>query len=132
MLKTYHGSCHCGAVRFEADLDLTQPSFRCNCSICRRTRFWPAATGPEGFRLLSGEGELTKYLFNTRKNEHYFCRHCGVRAFGVGTETPIGKMYGVNVGCLTDVTDEELSRLTITYVDGFHDRMSAPEFFAHL
>lgn len=31
-------------MRLEADLDLTVPSFRCNCSICRRTRFWFAAT----------------------------------------------------------------------------------------
>ena len=132
MLNTYHGSCHCGAVKFEADLDLTQSSYRCNCSICRRTRFWPAVARPEGFRLLEGKDELTRYLFNTHKNHHYFCRHCGVRAFGVGTETPIGMMYGVNLGCLDDVSDEELARVPITYVDGLHDRMSAPAFFAHL
>jgi hypothetical protein len=86
-----------------------------------------------GFRLLSGTDDLTQYLFNTRKNQHYFCRHCGVRAFGIGTETPIGKMYGINLGCLTDVSDEELSRLPITYVDGLNDRwQSKPEYFAHL
>ncbi|TFZ05999.1 GFA family protein [Ramlibacter henchirensis] len=133
MLKTYQGSCHCGAVRFEADLDLEQPTYRCNCSICRRTRFWVAVARDGGLRVLSGEAELTRYVFNTRKNEHWFCRHCGVRPFGIGNETPIGKMYGVNVGCLEGVSDEELSRLPITYVDGLNDRPDrAPEFFSHL
>ena len=132
MLKTYRGSCHCGAVKFEAELDFTQSSYRCNCSICRRTRFWPAVAKTEGFRLLSGESELTPYLFNTKKNFHYFCKHCGVRAFGVGNETPVGKMYGVNLGCLEDVSDEELSQVPITYVDGRNDRFAPPTHFAHL
>jgi hypothetical protein len=114
-------------------LDLSQSSYRCNCSICRRNRFWPAIAKPENFRLLTGESELTQYLFNTKKNHHFFCKHCGVRCFGVGTETPIGKMYGVNLGCLNDVTDEELSKVPITYVDGLHDRwQNAPAFFSHL
>ena len=132
MLKTYQGSCHCGAVRFEADLDLTQSTYRCNCSICRRTRFWPAIARDDGFRLLAGENELTQYLFNSRKNQHYFCRHCGVRPFGIGTETPIGKMVGVNLGCLAGVSEEELARLPITCVDGMHDKQGAPEFCSHL
>ena len=76
---------------------------------------------------------MTKYLFNTKKNQHYFCRHCGVRAFGIGTETPIGHMYGVNVMCLNDVSDEELSKVPITYVDGRNDQwQSSPAFFSHL
>jgi hypothetical protein len=53
-------------------------------------------------------------------------------AFGVGNDTPIGRMYGVNVGCLEGVSEEEFSRVPITYVDGRNDRMSAPEFFGHL
>ena len=132
MLETYKGSCHCGAVRFEAKLDLAQPTFRCNCSICRRNRFWVAAAKPENFRLVSGREMLTEYLFNTKKNQHFFCRVCGVRAFGVGNETPMGKMYGVNIGCLEGVSEERLSQLSIIYVDGLHDRMEPPEFFSHL
>lgn len=132
MLRTYRGSCHCGAVKFEADLDLTESSYRCNCSICRRTRFWPAVARPEGFRLLSGDAELTRYLFNTEKNQHYFCKVCGVRPFGIGTETPIGQMYGVNIGCLEDLPDEELSRIPVTYVDGRHDRFGPPTHFVHM
>jgi len=132
MTRTYRGSCHCGAVRFEADLDLTQPTYRCNCSICRRTRFWPAVAREDGFRLLSGQEVLTQYLFNKRRNEHWFCRVCGVRAFGVGNDTPIGRMIGINLGCLEGVTEEELARLPITYVDGMNDRLDAPAHLAHL
>ncbi len=92
-----------------------------------------AVARPEGFRLLAGEGELTEYLFNTRKNQHFFCRRCGVRPFGVGNETPIGKMYGINIGCLENVSEEELSRIPITYVDGLNERWGeSPEFVAHL
>lgn len=133
MLQTYRGSCHCGAVRFEAELDLAQSTYRCNCSICRRTRFWPAVARADDFRLLAGEAELTQYLFNTRKNEHYFCRHCGVRAFGIGNDTTIGRMVGVNVMCLEGVSEETLSKLPITYTDGLHDNwQNAPAFFIHL
>ncbi|MCR6628572.1 MAG: GFA family protein [Magnetospirillum sp.] len=133
MLTTYRASCHCGAVAIEAELDLAQPSFRCNCSICRRTRFWAAIATPDRFRMLAGEDFLTKYVFGSAKNHHFFCRQCGVRVFGIGNETPIGKMYGINIGCLEGVTEEELSKIPVTTIDGMNDRWaSAPAFARHL
>lgn len=133
MLRTYRGSCHCQAVQFEAELDLAEPSYRCNCSICRRTRFWPAVAREGGFRLVKGQTDLTQYRFNTGKNHHYFCRHCGVRPFGIGTETPIGKMYGVNLGCLEGVSEAELAAIPVVYVDGMHDAWGQPpQVTAHL
>ena len=132
MLTTYRGSCHCGTVKFAVDLDLTQSSYRCNFSVCRRTRFWPAVVKPEGFRLLSGEAALTQYLFHTRKNQHYFCKHCGVRPFGIGN-TPDGqRIYGVNLGCLENATPEELAAAPIVYIDGKHDRHTAPAITSYL
>ena len=34
-VRTYRGSCHCGAVQFEVDTDFPELT-TCDCSICRR------------------------------------------------------------------------------------------------
>lgn len=125
MEKIYHGSCHCGAVRFEADIDLGLGTLRCNCSICIKARFWPALIKPTSFRLLAGEGDLVRYQFAAKRDEHFFCRHCGVRSFGTGNSPRRGKFYAVNVTCLDDALDAELAAAPITYVDGRADSWDA-------
>lgn len=132
-MKTYHGSCHCGAVRFTARIDLAQGTLRCNCSICAKLRFWPAIIASSEFSLLSGEDALADYQFLTRRDHHYFCRHCGLHPFGTGTSPRWGAFHAVNVACLDDVPPEELAAAPVTWVDGKHDKWeSAPELTRHL
>lgn len=125
-LKTYHGSCHCGVVRFEADIDLSKGTIRCNCSICVKARFWPAIIPPRAFKLLSGESSLTKYQFHTKTDQHLFCMFCGIRSFGIGRSPRWGEFYAVNVTCLDDATDDELTKAPVTYLNGRDDNWDAP------
>jgi hypothetical protein len=133
-LKTYSGSCHCGAVHFEADLDLAAGSNRCNCSLCFKARAWFAfATGAERFRLLSGQDALREYRWkppgSTEPSLTYaFCGTCGIRVYGRG-ELPAlgGTFHGVPVTTL-DAPADELVASPITYFDGRNGRPDrAPE-----
>ena len=134
MLKTYHGSCHCQAVRFEADIDLAAGTGKCNCSICTKLRKWGAIVKPEAFRLTAGADQRTDYQFNTKSNHHTFCRTCGVHAFGRGYVEEIGgAYYSINVACLDDIDDATRVALPVRYFNGRdNDWFTVPRETRHL
>jgi hypothetical protein len=134
MKKTYSGGCHCGAVRYEADMDLSQGTVRCNCSICSKSRAWLIGIGSDDFRLLKGEQMLSDYQFNRKAIHHLFCRTCGVKSFGRSNVGPDGKgMVAIMLSCVDNLTDAELAALPILYVDGRNDDFKkAPAETRHL
>lgn len=116
-MKTYTGGCHCGAVRYEVDMEELTSGITCNCSMCGRAgtilTFVPASQ----FRLLSGEENLTDYQFNKHVIHHVFCKSCGIKSFSRGVGPDGAETVAVNVRCLDDV---DLKALTLHEYDGKH------------
>jgi len=126
-MKTYLGSCHCGAVRYEADIDFEQGTSKCNCTFCTKARLWGAIIKPPAFRLLTGRSELSDYCKQGGVVHHYFCRHCGVRPFEEGSlEVLGGDFITINVACLDTVAPRELAAVRVTYMDGRRDSWFTP------
>jgi hypothetical protein len=122
-LQTYTGSCHCGAIRFEADLDLDEGSNRCNCSYCAKARAWFAfAKGPQRFRLLEGAG-VSEYRWTPpgQPEPHLtftFCRTCGIRTYARGNVDWLGgTFHAVSVPALA-LSPEQFAAIPVRYVNG--------------
>jgi hypothetical protein len=126
MKKTYRGSCHCGAVRFEADADLEQGTFKCNCSICTKSRSWMAFVPRSDVRMLAGEDKLGDYQFGQKRIHHMFCRICGVRPFGRTTDGKGNEVVALRVNCLDGVGPGTLADIPVRYFDMLHDRPESP------
>jgi hypothetical protein len=125
--KTYHGSCHCGAVAFEAKIDLDKGTTRCNCSICTKARAWFALVQADDVKIQKGEDQLSDYTWippgRSEANLHYrFCETCGVRTFAQGDDISLGgKFYAVAIAALDDIEDPDQVAKSIKYVDGRHN-----------
>ncbi|MFI4923648.1 MAG: GFA family protein [Vicinamibacteria bacterium] len=102
-LRTYRGSCHCGAVRFEIDTDFPELTL-CDCSICKRRNALMVKVHESRFRLLAGADALTEYRFHTKTARHFFCKVCGIYPFHRKRVTP--DTVGVNVHCLEGFSPE--------------------------
>ncbi|MEO3389277.1 GFA family protein [Mesorhizobium sp. CAU 1741] len=110
----HSGSCHCGEVRFQVEVDLANP-ITCNCSYCQRRGSILAFTPAQNFELEAGDGSLSEYRFNTNKIQHLFCSTCGMESFARGAMPDGTEMVAVNVRCLEDVN---IAALTPTQHDG--------------
>jgi hypothetical protein len=114
------GSCHCKAVRFEVELDVTKVT-RCNCSICMKLASMGCIVKPADFRLLAGKENLTTYP--NRIGGRLFCKTCGVLCFGNGNLPELGgEFVSINVNALDDVDAWLLEPM---YWDGRHDNWQA-------
>ncbi|KAH8821388.1 DUF636 domain-containing protein [Xylogone sp. PMI_703] len=108
--RAYHGSCHCGLIRYvayitlppslvELETDLSSTKiYKCNCTTCMKASIFHVRlfSAPEDFLLLSpisregaegglklGEGGLKDYTCFAGNIHFYFCSNCGVRCFSL-------------------------------------------------
>ncbi len=95
----YHGSCHCGRVRFTVDT-LIDKVVSCNCSICTKKGVLHHRVSPANFTLVEGDDYLSLYQFDTREAKHFFCKECGIHPFNHPRSAP--EMININVRCLDD------------------------------
>lgn len=112
--KSYQGSCHCQAVRFEVTMALAKVT-DCNCTICKRVGALRAFAPATAFKLLSGEASLVDYQFGKKHLHHLFCKGCGVHPFARGTGRDGVEMVAVNARCLEGV---DLGALEVAHFDG--------------
>ncbi len=121
--QTYRGSCHCGRVEFEAAIDFSQGTTKCNCTNCWKKRWWSVRCDTEDFRSISGESELIQDSALATSGPGGFCKHCGVRPFSWvdAAEWNSGPSVAVNVAALDDLDPAVLLAAPIQYCDGRAD-----------
>jgi len=112
--KAYTGGCHCGKVRFEAQIALEKVT-ACNCSICSKAGWLLAFVPAAQFKLIAGEGAVTDYQFAKKHLHHPFCATCGIRSYSYGESGKGDLMYAVNTRCLDDL---DAPALPVSHFDG--------------
>jgi len=124
-----NGSCHCGAIRFEAEIDPKRVGI-CHCTDCQTFSGGPFRTsvlvGGQDFRLVEGAPNIyEKTAESGTKREMAFCANCGTHLWGTsrgGEQT----FYSVRVGTLEQRTElppvaQVWHRSKLPWVDGLSE-----------
>jgi hypothetical protein len=123
MQTTYQGSCHCGACRFEVEMDLDHVR-SCDCSVCRRRGGLMHRVPWAALRLLTPWEDLTVYEWGSKTARDYFCPACGVLPFRkpsapgareLAQGMQVFEGWAVNVRCLEGVV---LGDIPIRHIHG--------------
>ena len=96
------GSCHCGNIQFEAEIDLDKVTI-CHCTDCQRMTGAAFRTVvpalKNSFKLL--KGEPTTYLKIAESGNRRiqgFCPHCGTSVYATSEFNQ--EIFGLRVGTL--------------------------------
>ena len=111
-MTRYTGSCHCGTVTFAFEADVVE-LVRCNCSLCDKRHVPMVPISIDQLTVLTGEDNLARYQWNTKRARHFFCKTCGIYTFHSRRSRP--DQYSVNAYC---VDDFDFSNLSVTLIDG--------------
>jgi hypothetical protein len=103
------GSCHCGAIRYEAEIDPEGASI-CHCTDCQAltgSAFHVTVATPEDrFRLTAGEPRI--YVKTTAdsgaRRLQAFCGDCGSPIYATSADVPADgspRRFGLRVGTIS-------------------------------
>lgn len=120
--KTYKGSCHCGAVKYQADIDLSKGTMKCNCHLCTKMRSWKVFIKPEGFKLIFGADQVSEYHGKNPTAQRFFCKTCGIYLYEIGdAEWMGGPFVGIFLNSLDDASIDELMEGSMNFANGRDD-----------
>ena len=96
------GSCHCGKIAYEAEVDPNTVRI-CHCTDCQKltgSAYRANIQAPaEGFKLLKGEPKIyIKTADSGAKRAHAFCPNCGTPIYAAAVTDP--QTYSLRVGTI--------------------------------
>lgn len=100
------GNCHCGAIKFEAEVD-PRAGVVCHCNDCQRLSGSPyRAMVPVSAAAFSMSGSPATYIKvaeSGRRRAQVFCRECGSAIYSADVDQP--SIYALRLGVINQRKD---------------------------
>lgn len=101
-----HGSCHCGAIRYEAVVDPARTGI-CHCTDCQKltgSAYRVSVPAQDGsFQLLAGEPRIyVKRGDSGSRRAQAFCPDCGSPLYTYDADESPDVGLGLRVGCIEE------------------------------